>query len=113
MLLYEFHPLAERELVNAVEHYEALAPGKGLELAQQVQAAIQRVCEFPDSAPITRRAICSLVVPILPILLGKGFLKSSAYAASLSSLSKTMALAEQELQRCAEIASRPTRSLTE
>lgn len=62
MLLYEFHPLAERELVNAVEHYEALAPGKGLELAEQVQVAIQRICEFPDSALLTRRAIRSLVV---------------------------------------------------
>ena len=57
MLSYEFHPLAERELDEAVEHYEAISPGKGLELARQVRAAILQVCEFPDSAPITRGTI--------------------------------------------------------
>jgi hypothetical protein len=38
MLSYEFHPLAERELDEAVEHYGGLSPGKGLELARQIRA---------------------------------------------------------------------------
>lgn len=62
MLPYEFHPMAEKELDEAVEHYQAISPGKGLELARQVRAAILQVCEFPDSAPITRGTIRSVVV---------------------------------------------------
>lgn len=62
MLRFEFHPLAERELDEAVEHYEAISPYKGLELARQVRSAILQVCEFPDSAPITRGTIRSVVV---------------------------------------------------
>lgn len=62
MLSYEFHPLAEQELVEAVAHYEAIAPGKGLELARQVRSAILQVCEFPDSAPISRSTVRSIVV---------------------------------------------------
>jgi plasmid stabilization system protein ParE len=63
VLSYEFHPLAERELDEAVEHYEGLSPGKGLELARQVRSAILQVCEFPDSAPRSRGKIRSVVVP--------------------------------------------------
>jgi len=63
MLGYRFHPLAERELDEAVNHYEGLAPGKGLELALQVQSAISRVREFPDSAPVSRGKVRSVIVP--------------------------------------------------
>ena len=62
MLSYEFHPLAVRELDEAVEHYEDVSPGKGLELARQVHAAILRVREFPESAPRSRGNIRSVVV---------------------------------------------------
>lgn len=62
MLRYEFHPVAERELGEAVDHYEALSPGKGLELAGQVHSAILRVCEHPKSAPISRGNVRSVVV---------------------------------------------------
>jgi plasmid stabilization system protein ParE len=62
MLAHEFHPLAARELEEAVEHYESLEAGKGLELARQVRAAIAQVCEFPESAPIARGTIRSIVV---------------------------------------------------
>lgn len=61
-LSYEFHPLAERELDEAVEHYETIAPGKGLELTREVGAAIRQICEFPQSAPVTRGSIRSIVV---------------------------------------------------
>ena len=57
MLPYEFHPLAKRELDEAVDYYENISPGKGLELARQVRTAILQVCEFPDSAPISRAAV--------------------------------------------------------
>ncbi|MDB5971198.1 MAG: plasmid stabilization protein [Hydrocarboniphaga sp.] len=62
MLPYEFHPLAEAELDEAVGYYESVQAGKGLELADQVQAAIEQLCTFPESAPITRGNIRSIVV---------------------------------------------------
>ena len=45
--------------------------------------------------------------------LGGGFLKSPDYLASVSGLGKAVLSAEAELQRCAQIAARPKRSLTE
>jgi len=62
MLPYEFHPLAEAELDEVVAYYEAIEPGKGLELASQVQAAIEQICTFPESAPVTRHPIRSVLV---------------------------------------------------
>lgn len=62
MLRHEFHPLAARELEEAVEHYETITSGKGLELAHQFHAAIEQVCEFPESAPVTRGTVRSIVV---------------------------------------------------
>jgi plasmid stabilization system protein ParE len=62
MLPYEFHPLAEAELDEAVAHYETIQPGKGLEFAFQVQVAIQQIRTFPESAPITLDPVRSVLV---------------------------------------------------
>ena len=62
MLPYEFHPLAARELDEAVAHYEAIARGKGLELADEIESLIEQICLYPESAPITRGNIRSIVV---------------------------------------------------
>jgi hypothetical protein len=62
MKIYEFHPLAARELEEAVSHYESLAPGKGLELARQVKKSIYRIGEFPESAPLTRGQVRSILI---------------------------------------------------
>lgn len=62
MLPYAFHPLAAGELDEAVAYYEAVAPGKGLELAQQVQAAIARLQQYPEFAPVTRGTVRSMPV---------------------------------------------------
>jgi len=62
MLAYEFHPLAEKELDEAVAYYEALELGKGRELLQKIQAAIEQARQFPESAPISRGLVRSLVV---------------------------------------------------
>lgn len=45
--------------------------------------------------------------------LGDGILKSPDYLSSIAGLGKAVTRADQELQRCAEIAARPKRSLTE
>ena len=62
MLPYVFHPLAATELDEAVGHYEAIQLGKGLELARQIQAAIEQVCKFPESAPVACGSVRSIVV---------------------------------------------------
>lgn len=62
MLPYEFHPLAARELDEAVAHYEAVLPGKGLELAAEVESVTEQVCRHPESAPISRGTVRSVVV---------------------------------------------------
>lgn len=62
MLAYEFHPLAVRELAAAIEHYNQLEVGKGIELARQVFAAIDQVRQHPRSAPKSRGEIRSIVV---------------------------------------------------
>lgn len=62
MMIYEFHPLAAKELGEAVDHYESMAPGKGVELARQVKESIQLICEFPKSAPIARGNVRSVLI---------------------------------------------------
>lgn len=62
MLPYVFHPQAAAELEEAVIHYESVAPGKGLELATQVQAAVEHICLFPEAAPISRGSLRAKVL---------------------------------------------------
>ena len=57
MLPYLFHPLAAIEVEDAVAYYESLQPGKGLELASQIESAIEQIQTFPESAPITRGSV--------------------------------------------------------
>lgn len=62
MLACEFHPVAVRELDHAVTHYERVAPGKGVELTTQIEAVIAQICRFPESAPVSRGNVRSVVV---------------------------------------------------
>ncbi len=62
MLPYVFHPLAEAELDEAVGYYEAIQRGKGVELAHQIQAAIDQLRSFPEAAPVAVGTVRSLVV---------------------------------------------------
>lgn len=49
---YRYHPAAERELDEAIEHDEAELPGRGLRLEDQVARLVLRLRRFPVSAPI-------------------------------------------------------------
>lgn len=49
---YRYHPAAERELDEAIEHDEAELPGRGLRLEQQIARLVHRLRRFPVSAPI-------------------------------------------------------------
>ncbi|MPZ19742.1 MAG: hypothetical protein GEV06_17760 [Luteitalea sp.] len=62
MLPYVFHPLAAKELEAAAAYYESRAPGKGLEFAQQIKAAVEQIRAFPESAPVTRGSVRSVVI---------------------------------------------------
>ena len=62
MLAYAFHPLARMELDDAVTHYESVARGQGWELLQQIRIAINQVREHPESAPISRGSVRSIIV---------------------------------------------------
>jgi plasmid stabilization system protein ParE len=48
-MTFRFHPRAEDEFDEAVRYYEERQPGLGLEFAEEVYAAIQRVSEYPDA----------------------------------------------------------------
>lgn len=62
MLPYEFHPLAEKELDKAVTYYEAVEQGKGFELFNRIQVAIEQIRQFPESAPISRGLVRSIII---------------------------------------------------
>ncbi len=44
-----FHPDAEDELDKAIEYYEQLQPGLGIEFAEEIYATITRIIEYPDA----------------------------------------------------------------
>ena len=44
-----FHPAAERELVAAVEYYNGIRNGLGLEFAVEAHAAVEHILAFPDA----------------------------------------------------------------
>jgi toxin ParE1/3/4 len=46
---FYFHEDAEAEFDHAIDYYEDCRPGLGLEFADEVLAAIARICEFPDA----------------------------------------------------------------
>lgn len=54
---------AERELVEAVDHYNEERPGLGYEFAEEVQLALDRVRSFPEAWPLfsprSRRCVVS------------------------------------------------------
>lgn len=63
-LAYIFHPLAAAELDEAVEYYESIETGKGLEFLAATQKSIEHICSFPEAAPPSRGVIRSkLVLP--------------------------------------------------
>lgn len=49
---YRYHPAAERELDEAIEHDEAELPGRGVRLEEQVARVLLRLRRLPLSAPI-------------------------------------------------------------
>jgi hypothetical protein len=44
-----FHPDAEAEFDKAIEYYEKLQPGLGIEFAEEIYATITRIIQYPDA----------------------------------------------------------------
>jgi plasmid stabilization system protein ParE len=44
---YSFHPLALAELNEAIDYYEELQTGLGLEFAKEIFSSTQRIIDFP------------------------------------------------------------------
>ncbi len=60
-MTYSFHPLAEKELNDAIDYYNKCQDGLGIEFAEEVYKAIQFILQFPQAwSPLsknTRRCI--------------------------------------------------------
>jgi hypothetical protein len=46
---YSFHPLALAELNEAIDYYEELQTGLGLEFAKEIFSSTQRIIGFPSA----------------------------------------------------------------
>ena len=59
---FYFHEDAELEFNNAIEYYENVRSGLGLELAQEVYIAIERIKQFPEAwSPMSKNTKRCLV----------------------------------------------------
>jgi toxin ParE1/3/4 len=58
-----FHPLAERELADAIEYYEEQKSGLGSEFLDAGRHAVTFLAKYPEAAPQVRGAIRRLVLP--------------------------------------------------
>ena len=60
-MTYSFHPLAEKELNDAIDYYNECQDGLGIEFAKEVYNAIQIILQFPQAwsslSKNTRRCI--------------------------------------------------------
>jgi len=58
---FYFHPQADAEFDQAVQYYEDSQSNLGIEFAEEVYAAIVRICEYPDAWSVmsknTRRCL--------------------------------------------------------
>ena len=52
-----FHPEAEAELNQAIDHYEEIEPGLGYDFAIEIYSTIQRSVIFPKAWPVVEGEI--------------------------------------------------------
>jgi len=65
-MTYSFHPEASAEFEGAVAYYEERQRGLGLDLALEVQAAIQNIVAFPHTWPVVEGEIRRCLVHRFP-----------------------------------------------
>jgi len=64
-----FHPLAERELEEAIRHYEGESRGLGLRFLDEVEHSVHFLRQHPEAAPRVLGPARRLVLPRFPYYL--------------------------------------------
>jgi plasmid stabilization system protein ParE len=58
-LTYSFAPEAREELLEAIQYYESESPGLGAAFLSEVNEGLNKLLEFPKSAPVLRGKVRS------------------------------------------------------
>ncbi|MET4028420.1 toxin ParE1/3/4 [Marinobacter sp. MBR-99] len=61
-----FHPAAEAELNEAIDYYESIQPGLGIDLAEEVEKAVIRAVKFPQAWSYIRKPVRRSLVKRFP-----------------------------------------------
>jgi hypothetical protein len=63
---YSFHPAAEAELNAAIDYYESIQTGLGIDLAKEVERAVARAVKFPVAWSFIRKPVRRSLVKRFP-----------------------------------------------
>jgi plasmid stabilization system protein ParE len=63
---YSFHPAAEAEFNDAIDYYESIQPGLGIELADEALLAIGRAVKYPKAWSFIREPVRRSLVKGFP-----------------------------------------------
>ncbi|MEX2476028.1 type II toxin-antitoxin system RelE/ParE family toxin [Marinobacter sp.] len=63
---YSFHPAAEAELNEAIDYYELIQTGLGIDLAEEVEQAVARAVKFPQAWSFIRKPVRRSLVKRFP-----------------------------------------------
>jgi len=61
-----FHPLAERELIDAASYYEEQEQGLGLEYLTEVEGVSNLLTRYPAAGVVIRGSVRRLILPKFP-----------------------------------------------
>jgi toxin ParE1/3/4 len=64
-----FHPLAEKELIDAAVYYEEQEPGLGGDYLAEVEHAINFLAQYPEAGFIVCGSLRRLILPKFPYYL--------------------------------------------
>jgi toxin ParE1/3/4 len=61
-----FHPLAEKELIDAAAYYETQRPGLGLEYLEEVEHAVNFITRYSEAGSRVQGSLRRLTLPKFP-----------------------------------------------
>ena len=68
-MIYEFHPEAEQEFIEAAAYYEQNVTGLGERFGSEVRRAIERLLEYPESGSLIDTDLRRLMLTRFPYFL--------------------------------------------
>ncbi len=68
-MIYEFHPEAEQEFIEAAAYYERQVMGLGERFGGEVRQVIERLLEYPELGSPINEDLRRLVLPRFPYVL--------------------------------------------